>query len=149
MENFIAGVMILNKTREHANLCKQILMAISKEHPEVVAIEFDAGYAYAKHLVEKLFAAISMRNFSMAIEAIKGVKARPIRYGVPGYPDIHVISWGARWIGMEIKTGAAVMSPGQKNFARRVKDIEAVVHEVRSVEQALEILEQYKRKEIA
>lgn len=109
-----------NATTLHANLVKQILKAIASAYPDVIAQEFDAGAARSLHNPDVTF-----------------------QYGNPGFPDIGIISWGAIWIGFEVKTGKATLSKLQKNFQRRVTDVDAKMFEIRSVDEAIQILGEY------
>ena len=126
MENILISeknLKMTNRTTAHTNLCKEIMKEVPKHFPEIVCLEFDAGAARAMHNPDLIF-----------------------HYGNKYYPDITFITWGAVWVGGEVKTGNAVMSPGQKKFAHRVGDISAQVFELRSVEDAIEMLKGYKRK---
>ncbi len=113
----------MNPTTRHANLVKQIIKGIAKKFPDVIALEFDAGFARAYHDPEITF-----------------------QYGTPGYPDITVIMEKATWLGLEAKTGNATFSKRQNAFAKRVKDVGGEVVKVKSVKDAIEAITRKKNE---
>lgn len=61
-----------------------------------------------------------------------------VRYGVIGSADISGIMVGGKRIEIEVKTGKAVQSDGQKNFESMIKMMGGIYFVARSVSEAVE-----------
>jgi hypothetical protein len=80
------------------------------------------------------------RLFKMNV-GMAEIKGREIRYGTPGIPDLVGFvknkSGHALFVGVEVKTGDAVLSKEQKNFHTMLKNFDVPVLVARNLEQAL------------
>lgn len=61
-----------------------------------------------------------------------------VRFGTPGSPDIIVVKDGF-FIGLEIKAGSGRLSPAQKDFRDMIKANGGEYHEIRSIDDVIEI----------
>ncbi len=85
------------------------------------------------------------KNLTLWKNATGAVKigARFLRFGMKGSPDILGIADGGRFVGIEVKTGAAKQSPEQKLFQAMVfrrGGLYVLAHCVDDVENALSFL---------
>lgn len=71
----------------------------------------------------------------------------PITLGVPGESDLTVFCKGGRTIFLEVKTSAGRQSKLQKHFEEYIKSLGYEYYVVRSVEDALEIVEGRRKSE--
>lgn len=58
-----------------------------------------------------------------------------IKYGLVGSADIFAIRRGGKFYAIEVKTGKGGLSPQQRTFRDRVRELGAVFIECRSIEQ--------------
>ena len=74
---------------------------------------------------------------------IRGAKLK--RAGlVPGWPDIQIIAQDGRYYGMEVKTPTGRLSQAQRSLHKRLEDNGCEVVVVRSVEQAMDAVHDWK-----
>lgn len=114
----------MNNYQAHQNLVKNVMIAISNEHPDVLLIPYTVG----------MFRAWDNPD-------------RVVHAGRAGVPDL--IAFGKGWfLFMDAKTGKADFNDNQKNFIRRVAEImgnHSHVKKIRSVSDALALIAEKKR----
>lgn len=70
--------------------------------------------------------------------ALKTAHGSFVRFGTPGSPDIIVVKDGF-FIGLEVKAGSGRMSTVQKEFRDMIKENGGEYHEIRSIDDLVEI----------
>lgn len=71
----------------------------------------------------------------------------PITLGVPGESDLTVFCKGGRTVFLEVKTPTGRQSKAQKHFEKHIKSLGYEYYVVRSVEDALKIVEGRRKSE--
>lgn len=74
---------------------------------------------------------------------IRGAKLKKAGLN-PGWPDIQLIAADGRYYGMEVKTQKGRLSPAQKALHRRLEENNCKVAVVRSVEEAMDAVNDWK-----
>ena len=118
----------INHQANHENLKKKVIMAISMEFTNVIAIPYDVGVARAFDNPDRVY-----------------------KYGMDGIPDLFIIGPDASIRFGDIKTGKSGLSKEQKAWRTTCLDITGkdIVTEIRSVEGALEYVKtEYPRHSI-
>jgi len=69
---------------------------------------------------------------------------RVIHFGLKGSGDIIGLTCDGKFLGLEVKTGRAIQSKAQKKFQQMIEKFGGRYFVVRSVEEAIQIIEEIK-----
>lgn len=124
------------RDRPEARLERELLRALGRELPGVLAMKNEVGVGYRGALKVALERALD--GYTSKAIAMEVLKRHRITYGLGvGSTDLVIVTPQSAFLGVELKTEAGRLSPEQERWhdAARAKGADIIV--VRSVEQGL------------
>lgn len=119
-------------------ITNHILLEIPKRFPGARAWRRNVGSGYGMDIVQRAIRALVAGRPTEALMTLRNT--RPIRFGVPGEPDIDGWAPDGRRIGIEVKAGRDVVSDDQMTFRTALLAAGGIHVIARDVEGALEDL---------
>lgn len=88
-----------------------------------------------------------VRCFRLNVGFARTAAGAGVRFGVPGMADI-LACVGPRYVWLEVKTPRGRQTPEQRNFQAAIEAIGGVYRVVRSVEDAVAVIQQVESEEV-